>query len=177
MKYITQYGILIVIALLFFTSCQNNDKIITSFGYMNDKLEESTDLTEVKNDVYRDLLARKVQEDSIKNYPIYERLINAQKVSNEFFAYLEAVKDSIYNGTLDEDEARTSYNELTDSDFLDHYFFDGRSLTPQGKEFLKKINEYKSGFAKALGKGYGTVASMVTSRSVSYTHLTLPTKA
>ncbi len=164
MKSIKTYISIIAVALLLFTSCKNNDKIITSFGYMNDKLEESTDLTEVKNEVYRDLLARKVQEDSIKYYPIYERLINAQKASNEFFAYLEAVKDSIYDGTLDEDEARTSYNELTNSDFLDHYFFDGKSLTPQGKEFLKKINEYKRNFSKALGKGYGTVASMVTSR-------------
>lgn len=30
--------------------------------------------------------------------------------------------------------------------------------------FLNKINEYKSNFEKAIGKGYGTVATMVTSR-------------
>lgn len=152
--------------LLFLTlsSCKNDKKIITSFGYMNEKLEESTDLTEVKNEVYRGILERKVETDSTKYAPIYSRLKNAQEVSNEFYYYLEAIKDSIYKGTLDNNDARTSYGKLTKSDYLDSYFFDGQSLTPHGKEFILKINEYKSNFEVALGKGYGTVASMVTSR-------------
>jgi hypothetical protein len=131
---------------------------------MNEKLEESTDLTKIKNGAYRGLLDRKVEGDSAKYYPIYKRLKDAEEVSNEFYFYLESLKDSIYAGTLDKDEARTSYNKLTSSDYLDQHFFAGKSLTPEGKEFLIKINEYKSGFEKALGKGYGTVASMVTSR-------------
>jgi len=131
---------------------------------MNDKLEESTNLTKVKNSSYGGLLERKVKGDSLKYYPIYKRLVKAQDVSNEFYFYLESLKDSIYSGTLDKDEARTSYNQLTTSDYLDNLFFDGNSLTPHGKEFLLKINEYKAGFKLALGKGYGTVATMVSSR-------------
>ncbi len=153
--------------LVFFvmlSSCKKDEKVITSFGYMNEKLEESTDLTEVKNEVYRGILERKVETDSLKYSPIYTRLKNAQKVSNEFYYYLEAIKDSIYDGTLDVDEARTSYEKLTNSDFLDNYFFDGQSITPHGKEFILKINEYKTNFEAALGKGFGTVATMVTSR-------------
>lgn len=156
------YSLLFLLFTL--TSCKKDKKIITSFGYMNEKLEESTNLTEVKNEVYRGILERKVETDSTKYAPIYTRLKNAQEVSDEFYYYLEATKDSIYKGTLDNNDARTSYGKLTNSDFLDSYFFDGQSLTPQGKEFILKINEYKSNFEKALGKGYGTVASMVTSR-------------
>ncbi len=150
--------------LLLFASCKDDNKVITSFGYMNEKLEESTDLTEVKNGVYRGILERKVEGDSIKHYPIYTRLKDAQKVSNEFYYYLESLKDSIYKGTLDEDEARTSYGKLVSSEYLDSYFFSKQSFTPKGNEFLLKINEYKGDFEQALGKGYGTVASMVTSR-------------
>lgn len=150
--------------LLLFVSCKDDNKIITSFGYMNEKMEESTDLTEVKNGVYRGILERKVESDSLKHFATYKRLKDAQSVSNEFYFYLESLKDSIYDGTLKRDQARTSYEKLTGSSFLDKYFFSGKSLTPQGKEFLLKINEYKAEFEAALGKGYGTVASMVTSR-------------
>lgn len=150
--------------LLLIISCKDDNKIITSFGYMNEKMEESTDLTEVKNGVYRGILERKVVSDSLKHYPTYKRLKDAQSVSNEFFFYLESLKDSIYNGTLKKDQARTSYEKLTGSTYLDKYFFSSNSLTPRGKEFLLKINEYKAAFEASLGKGFGTVASMVTSR-------------
>jgi len=164
MKRTTQISILILISLLIFTSCKDDSKIITSFGYMNEKLEESISITAVKNDVFKGILERNVEEDSLKYTPIYLRLNEAQKVSNEFYYYLESVKDSIYNGTLDEDEARSSFDELIDSDYLDEHLFNGSSLTPYGEEFLNKINEYKGNFEKSLGKGYGTIASMVTSK-------------
>ncbi len=161
----TSYFCLIsIFFILLFASCKDDNKIITSFGYMNEKMEESTDLTEVKNGVYRGILERKVASDSVKNYPTYKRLKDAQIASNEFYFYLESLKDSIYAGTLKKDEARTSYEKLTGSSYLDKYFFSGNSLSPEGKEFLIKINEYKADFEKSLGKGYGTVASMVTSR-------------
>jgi hypothetical protein len=161
----TTYKLSIVMLLLvIFSSCKDDSKMITSFGYMNEKLEESTSVTAVKNDFYKGILERNVEEDSLKYMPIYKRLIDAQKASNEFFYYLESVKDSIYEGTLDEDEARSSFNKLVSSDYLDEHFFDGKEYTPQGQEFIDKINEYKTSFEKALGKGYGTVASMVTSK-------------
>lgn len=161
---LTRYILFFLLFIFIFSSCKKDNKVITSFGYMNEKLEESTNLTKVKNSSYGGLLERKVKGDSLKYYPIYKRLLKAQEVSNEFYFYLESLKDSIYAGTLDKDEARTSYNKLTSSDYLDARFFDGKSLTPYGKEFLLKINEYKTGFKKALGKGYGTVATMVSSR-------------
>ena len=160
----TPLYLIALLFILFFSSCKDDNKIITSFGYMNEKMEESTDLTEVKNGVYRGILERKVENDSLKHFTTFKRLKDAQTVSNEFYFYLESLKDSIYEGTLKKDQARTSYEKLTNSTYLDKYFFSGNSLTPRGKEFLLKINEYKTDFEGALGKGYGTVASMVTSR-------------
>ncbi len=155
---------LLATLVVVFSSCKDDSKMITSFGYMNEKLEESTSVTKVKNDFYKGILERNVKEDSLRYMPIYKRLTNAEKASNEFFYYLESVKDSIYDGTLGEDEARSSFEKLTSSDFLDEYFFDGKEYTPHGQEFMDKIAEYKTNFEKALGKGYGTVASMVTSK-------------
>jgi len=131
---------------------------------MNEKLEESTAVIMVKNGVLRSQLIRKMEEDSTKYQPVFERLKKAEIAANEFYYYLESVKDSVYEGTLDEDQARSSFSDLVDSDYLDSRFFDGNTLTPEGEEFLIKINEYKSGYKKALGKGFGTIASMVTSR-------------
>ncbi|GEM_PF-2485894 len=155
---------LVSFLLILLTSCNKDSKIIDTFGLMNEKLEESISLTMVKNGVFRGILERNVEKDSAKYKPIYLRLREAQKISDEFYYYLEAVKDSIYNGTLKPDEARNSYSKLANSKFLDSYFFDGNKITPQGNLFLTEINEYKTNFEKALGKGYGTVATMVTSR-------------
>lgn len=158
---------LLVASIAFLTllnSCKNDSKVIDSFGHMNEKLEESISLTMVKNGVFRGILERNLEKDSAKYKPMYIRLREAQKASDEFYYYLEALKDSIYDGTLKPDEARNSYGKLENSKFLDKYFFSGSKMTPHGEEFLKKINEYKANFEKALGKGYGTVATMVTSR-------------
>jgi hypothetical protein len=145
----TQTFAFLMISLLLFTSCKNDSKVITSFGYMNEKLEESTARTFVKNGIFKGLLERKTKEDSIKYNPIYERLVKAQKVSNEFYYYLESIKDSIYDGTLAEDDARSSFGKLVNSKYLDKHFFDGSGLTQSGEEFLFKINEYKKGYEKA----------------------------
>lgn len=153
-----------IILLLLIGSCNKDSKVIETFGFMNEKLEESISLTMVKNDVYRGILERNLEKDSVKYQPIYDRLMSAQKVTDEFYYYLEAVKDSIYNGTLKPNEARNSYSKLSDSKFLDKYFFSSNKHTPRGEEFLSKINEYKTNFEKSLGGGWGTIASMVTSR-------------
>ncbi len=164
MHKLLNYLPLLLSLIIVTTSCGNDEKVITSFGYMNEKLEESTSLTEVKNGVYRGIFERKVKQDSLKHTPIHKRLMGAQKVSNEFYYYLESLKDSVYKGTLGKNDARTSYEKLVSSKYLDKHFFEGKSLTTSGKEFLLEINEYKDGFKQALGKGYGTVASMVSSR-------------
>ena len=152
----------LLISLL--TSCKNDSKIIASFGSMNEKLEESSAVTKVKNGVLEKQLVRKLKNDSVKFLPIHNRLTDAKVISNSFFTYLESVKDSIYNGTLAEDQTRTSYNNLTDSDYLDAYFFDAGKLTPAGKEFLMRIENYKKEYKSVLGKGYGTIATMVAVR-------------
>ncbi len=164
MKRFLLFSTLGIFIALLSTSCNKDEKIITSFGYMNEKLEEATAVVMVKNDVLKSRLERKIKEDSLEYKPIYERLNKAEKIANDFYYYLESVKDSIYDGTLDKDEARSSYNKLTSSKYLDNYFFDGDQLTPQGQEFINKITEYKTNYAKALGRGYGTIASMVTNR-------------
>lgn len=156
--------VLFLISIVFLSSCKSDSKVIASFGYMNEKLEESMSVTAVKNDVFKGILERNVADDSIKYKPIYNRLNKAQKVSNEFYYYLESIKDSIYTGTLDKNDARSSFGKLVNSKYLDIHFFDGATLTSSGEEFLLKINEFKKGYEKSLGKGYGTVASMVTSR-------------
>lgn len=158
--------IFLLLLQLFFSlvSCNRDSKIIESFGYMNEKLEESTSLTKVKNGVFKGILERNVKNDSVKYQPIYNRLVEAQKVSDAYYNYLESIKDSIYSGTLSPNEARNTYKKLTSSKFLDNYFFNGNEITPKGQLFLEKLNDYKANFETALGKGYGTVATMVTTR-------------
>jgi len=155
---------LAVLILVLSFSCKNDSKIVSSFGHMNEKLEESTTVIMVRNGVFKKQLLRKLEEDSLKYTPIIDRLEKAQNISNEFYYYLESVKDSIYEGSLDTDQARSSFSDLIDSDYLDTRFFSGSSLTTHGEEFLNKINEYKAGYEKSLGKGFGTISAMVSTR-------------
>lgn len=154
----------VILITIFISSCNKDSKVIDTFGFMNEKLEESISLTMVKNDVYKKILERNLEKDSAKYQPVYDRLLAAQKVSNDFYYYLEAIKDSIYNGTLEPDEARNSYSKLANSKFLDKFFFDSGKHTKRGQEFISNINLYKTNFEKSLGGGWGTIANMVTSR-------------
>ena len=51
----------------------------------------------------------------------------------------------------------TDYQVMDKSDYLDQKFFKGDNLAPIGKEFMKRITDYRTQVAAILGDGFPEV--------------------
>lgn len=149
--------------LVIFSSCRDK-KVISAFGYMNEKLEESNQVLAVRNETYQQVLDAKIQEDPKKYKPIKERADKVEGITADFYTSLEDMKDKIYSAYLDGEEERTQYDKLSKSQYLDELFFVKGEPTAEGQEFLNRISKFKTDIATALGRGFASISSMVNAR-------------
>lgn len=152
-----------LVILFFFTSCTNK-KVINAFGYMNEKLEESNQVLTVRNEIYQQVLDAKIESNPKKFKPIKERAERVERISSDFYNYIEDLKDKVYNAHFEQGEERTDYLKLSDSKYVDKLFFLGDDVTAEGQEFISKINKFKTDIASALGRGFASVSSLVNAR-------------
>nr|WP_299072952.1 gliding motility protein GldM [uncultured Allomuricauda sp.] len=128
---------LIFIAML---ALNMSKEVLAAFGIMNEKLETSNIKTTESNDNFLASLETKASEDAEKYGKLYQ---NAQKIkglSQEYYDYLETLK----KGMTEKLEDPKDYARMDNSDYLDQTLFQGDNLSAEGKEFMKRINDYKT---------------------------------
>ncbi|MFK7810871.1 MAG: gliding motility protein GldM [Maribacter sp.] len=119
-------------------------EVLAAFGLMNEKMETSNVKTTEGNLAFLDGLSTKASENEAKFGSIYKDAKQIKEMSQEYYDYLQALKDSMMIGVEDPKD----YTVMDKSDFLDGKFFQGDNLTPAGEEFLKRINDYRDGVVK-----------------------------
>jgi len=119
-------------------------EVLAAFGLMNEKMETSNVKTTESNDAFLASLETKSEENNAKYGDIYQKANTIKKMSQEYFDYLQALKDSMMIGVEDPKD----YTVMDKSDFLDGKFFQGDNLKPDGEEFLNRINTYRDGVIK-----------------------------
>ena len=134
---------LIFIAML---ALNMSKEVLAAFGLMNEKMEVSNTKTTESNLAFLDGLATKASEDAAKYGPLYDNAKKIKAMSQEYFDYLQALKDGMMEGVEDPKD----YQVMDKSDFLDGKFFQGDNLTPEGEDFLKRINDYRDGVTKLV---------------------------
>jgi len=149
--------------VLFLTSCQDK-KVISAFGFMNEKLEESNVVLTTRNETHKQVLDVEVTKYPKKYKHVKERSERVSIITSDFYNYLEDVKDEIYDAHFKHGEDRTDYEKLSSSEFLDNLFFDGNEPSTRGQEFLDKVNRFKTEIASALGRGFASISSIVNAR-------------
>jgi len=115
-------------------------EVLAAFGLMNEKLEVSNAKTADNNLAFLSGLETKANEDAAKYADDYKKGQEVQKLSQEYFDYLEAIKKEMMMGVEDP----TDYQVMDKSDYLDQKFFSGDNLAEGGKEFMKRIQDYRS---------------------------------
>lgn len=155
--------IFLLLTLIIFTSCSDK-KVISAFGFMNEKLEESNVVLSVRNEAHRQVLDAEIIKHPKKYKHVKERSERVAVITSDFFNFLEDIKDEIYEAHFDQGEDRTQYEKLSSSKFLDNLFFDGEKPTARGQEFLDKTNRFKQEIASALGRGFSSISSIVNAR-------------
>lgn len=135
---------LVFIAML---ALNMSKEVLSAFGLMNERIEDSNEKAAVRNDAFMQGLAEKVNEQPAKYQPLKAQADQIDEISNEFNAYLEGVKSEMLTTVQDPKD----YEVMDKTHHLDEHWFNGDKLTPAGQEFIDQINKYKTGVIEVLG--------------------------
>ncbi len=148
---------LIFIAML---ALNMSKEVLAAFGLMNEKLETSNTKATENNQAFLASLETKASEDAAKYAELYQDAQQIKQLSQEYYTYLEELKSSM----VEDIEDPTDYTVMDKSDYLDQKFFQGDNLAPQGKEFMERIEAYRTQVLGILGDGFPEVQDAVKTR-------------
>ncbi len=127
---------LIFIAML---ALNMSKEVLAAFGIMNEKLETSNEMTTASNEAFLGSLETKAEEDAAKYEKLYQNAQKIKSMSQEYFNYLESLKEGMTEGL----ENPKDYARMDNSDYLDQKFFQGDNLSEGGQEFMKRLTDYR----------------------------------
>lgn len=141
---------LIFIAML---AMNMGKKVLTSFGRMNESFTSSNQVATKANSATLENLAKKAIDQPEKYGALNEKSQQLAALSTEFYGSLQSFKDEVMAIHLegDEDGSKSSYEAQDDSSIVDHMFFIEGKQTEKGKEFVAKIEKYKTDVLALLG--------------------------
>jgi len=137
---------LVFIAML---AMNMSKEVLSAFGFMNEKIETNNVSTTEKNNNAYSNLATKAKEQTAKFGELNKQANLIKNYSSDFYSYIGDLKTKMTSDVED----KTDYESMDKTDFLDTYFFKGDKYTPEGEEFLAKINSYRTNVSAALGDG------------------------
>lgn len=128
---------LVFIAML---ALNMSKEVLSAFGSINEKLDRANTNFSAKNDVA--LLGLKTSASTNeKAKATAAKAEQAHTLSNEYYAYIDSQKALL----LAEVEDPTDYEAMDKSNFLDELYYKGGKLTDAGKEYLAKMDAYRTG--------------------------------
>ena len=148
---------LIFIAML---ALNMSKEVLAAFGLMNEKLETSNTKITENNEAFLASLETKASEDATKYAEVYQKAKQIKQLSQEYYTYLESLKKSM----VEDVEDPKDYQIMDKSDYLDQKFWQGDNLAPEGREFMKRITEYRSEVLNILGEEFNQVKDIVNAR-------------
>ncbi|MHA7941958.1 type IX secretion system motor protein PorM/GldM [Formosa sp. 3Alg 14/1] len=134
---------LIFIAML---ALNMSKEVLSAFGSMNEKLENSNQAATVRNQALLTSLDLKAEEQPEKFKSLKIKAGEVKNLVTDFNAYLADLKTKMLAKTDDPKD----YEAMDKTDFLDNYFFKGDGYKPEGEEFLNKIASFRDGVSEIL---------------------------
>lgn len=148
---------LIFIAML---ALNMSKEVLSAFGLMNEKLTESNMAATERNKGFFAGLERQASEQSEKYGPLLEQATQVKSLAADLNTYIEGLKGQM-TATVDNPQ---DYEIMDKGDFLDNYFFKGDKLKPEGEEFLKKLEDFRTGVVGIIGEKYSSIADDVAKK-------------
>lgn len=148
---------LVFIAML---AMNMSKEVLSSFGFLNEKLTESNLKSDLKNTAAFNSLAQKAAEQKEKYEPLRLKAENIRSLSSDLYNYIESLKSLMTEKLPD----KKDYEVMDQTAFLDEYFFEGDGNSKKGDEFLAKINNYRTTVEKRLGPGTEHLTAVLNER-------------
>lgn len=150
---------LIFIAML---AMNMSKEVLQAFGLMDEKLEASNEAATSRNTgAYKDL-ALKAVEQKEKYLDEKVKADKIEKLSSDYFNYIEGLKDEMKTTVKDPKD----YVTMDKGKFLDDNFFKGDDgdYKEAGQEFVDNMNNYSTQIKTILGDNFKNIAKDVTVR-------------
>ena len=135
---------LVFIAML---ALNMSKEVLTAFGLMNEKLVEANADTTQRNQLAMAGLAEKASEQPAKYAPLKEQADQINALTEELVGYIDGVKNKL---TAEMDDP-TDYETMDKSNDLDELWYKGGKVTPEGQEFIDKMDTYRNGVVSVIG--------------------------
>ena len=144
---------LIFIAML---AIQIGPEVLSSFGYMNEKLTEANITATGKNNAILENLATKSKEQPEKYLNLYNKANSVNDLSDKFGTYLENLKNEFTKDLED----KKDYESMAKTNIVDEYFFKGDYYTKAGQGFLNEIESYRTKVLKIVGENSPLISNI-----------------
>ena len=135
---------LVFIAML---ALQMSKKVLSAFGESGEEMATAAKIKQRSNNQLLSQLAISAKEQPEKYGKKYATAKTLEDKTNEFINYIKSIKDTILKKekkAFDEKTGKLDYEKLDRSGTVDDMFFLNGKITPKGKEFQQKIEDYRS---------------------------------
>ena len=150
---------LIFIAML---AMNMSKEVLQAFGLMDEKLVASNEAATARNTGAYDDLALKAVEQKEKYADEKVKADKIQKLSSDYFNYIEGLKDEMKATVKDPKD----YESMDKGKYLDDNFFKGDDgdYKEAGQEFVDNMNNYSAQINSILANDFKNIATDVTNR-------------
>ena len=146
---------LVFIAML---ALNMSKEVLTAFGLMNEKLVESNETAEQRNQAFMAGLVQKASESPAKYEPLKEKAQAVKTLAEDLDSYIADLKAQLLK-----DVEAGAYEEMDKSAQLDELFFRGGKISPEGEKFVQEINEFREGVVNIIAEENPEIAEEVRS--------------
>ncbi|MGG8496469.1 gliding motility protein GldM [Tenacibaculum sp. TC6] len=140
---------LMYLVFLAMLAMQMDKKVLSSFGFMKEKIEDANTIASSNNTKSLQGLATKASEQPDKFGDLNEKAKKVSELSNDFFGYLSSLKEKMSADIKEED--KTNYEAQKSPDKVDELLFQGDKFTEEGDKFVAEINNYNAKLKEVLG--------------------------
>lgn len=140
---------LVFIAML---ALNMSKEVLSAFGLMNEKLEESNQTAQMSNASMIEALKQKAAEGDKQFQVAADQALKVEAITKNFYDFVEQIKTDLTSKVkVDEKTGKLPYEQMDKGDYLDEKWFNPQGVSPAGKEVVATIEKYKTDIADALG--------------------------
>ncbi len=148
---------LVFIAML---ALNMSKEVLSAFGLLDNKIAKANTASDQRNQAFIAGLAEKASEQPAKYQPLQAKAEEVNTMATELDTYITNLKGEMMS-SLGEKVDPNDYEVQDKPDFLDTKFFAGDNLSPEGQEFVTKVNNFREGIVKVVGQSYPNIAADV----------------
>ncbi len=145
---------LVFIAML---ALNMSKEVLSAFGILNKKIVESNSLTDSRNESSFQQLSQKAKEQPGQYGDKRAKVEKIRALSKEFSDYIESLKVEVTKKFPKDKEGNYPYEQMDKGDLIDRLLFSQEKLSPRGKEFLAKIQNYPNQIKQIAGSSVAEV--------------------